>query len=588
MNGPEISIEILPPPWKTWYAFVGYLLVLLGIVTLIIRVSLKQERLQNLAKIEHMKRLQEHELNEYKLRFFTDISHELKTPLTLIEGPVKELKVKSLDQMGERFFHKRINLIYNSTIKLNDLLNQLLEFRKVEAGKAALLASKLDIVHYISGICASYKGLAQSKKIRFSTDFRMKKAEVWFEPSKMDIIVNNLLSNAFNHSAKQGNILLVLYETENEVILTVSNTGKSIPKEDINHLFDRFYQASERTVQIQNGFGIGLNLVKRFVDLHGGQISVESEPDGLTSFTVKFPKGDQHLNPEQKSAHQIQPEYYKKETEVPEYIPAISSRLPRGTKGARILVVEDNEELSEYLVSLLEDSFEIGVAADGHSGFEAAIENHPDLVLSDVMMPGTDGYELCEKLKNNPKTAHIPVILLTAKDKKNDQLMGTRKGADAYITKPFDPVYLLEKIKQVLSARLAMAEKYTKKLTLEPLNKEISSDEEKMIRKVIGVIEKNMEDPSLDSDFVAAEMGMSISTFYRKMKKTVGQSPGEFIKSTRLKMAARYLKETNLTVSEIVERVGYIDIRNFRKSFKREFGIPPADYRKEFKNLNDF
>ncbi|MGM0526834.1 MAG: ATP-binding protein [Bacteroidota bacterium] len=580
MDGPEISIEILPPPWKTWYAFMVYLMVLLGIVTLIIRVSLKQERLQNLAQIEHIKRLQEHEMNEYKLRFFTDISHELKTPITLIDGPIKELKNRSLNEMGERFFHNRINLMYKSTVKLTSLLNQLLEFRKVEAGKAALVASKLDIVRYVSSICESYKGLAKNKKISFITDFRIKKAVVWFEPSKMDIIVNNLLLNAFNHSGKQGNVSLALSESENEIILTVSNTGKSIPKEDLNHLFDRFYQSLGRAAHIQYGFGIGLNLVKRFVDLHGGQISVDSEPGGLTSFTVKFQKGDQHLKPEQKSAHQIQPEFYKQETEVPEYIPAVSFRLPRGVKGARILVVEDNEELSEYLVNLLEDDFEIVVAADGRSGFESAIENCPDLVLSDVMMPKTDGYELCEKLKNNPQTAHIPVILLTAKDKKDDQLMGTRKGADAYITKPFDPVFLLEKIKQVILARLVMAEKYTKRLRLEPLNKEISSEEEKMIRKVIAVIEKNMEDPSLDSDFVAAEMGMSISTFYRKMKKTVGQPPGEFIKSTRLKMAARYLKETNLTVSEIVERVGYIDIRNFRKSFKHEFGTSPAEYRK--------
>lgn len=577
-DGRSLAITILPPPWETWYAFGIYLIVLLGIVTMINRVSMRQERLKNQARIEHVNRIQEHELNEYKLGFFTDISHELKTPLTLIQGPVEELRNKDLSSMSSTFLNKRLDLVHNSVVKLLDLLNQLLEFRKVEVGHTRLSCARLDIVSFVSSICGAYESSAQRQGIEFNTDIRVKKTNVWFDPAKMDIVINNLLANAFKYSGTPGKVKLVLTESDNEVILTVSNNGKNIPDKDIHKLFDKFYQSSGRFRQ--SGYGIGLFLVKKFVDLHKGQVGVESHPGGMTTFTVRLLKGDNHLVEEEKNPEPLIMEGDNVIRSLQGDAGEVMPKIPQEVKGKKVLVVEDNPEVRGYITDLLDDHFDVITAEDGFSGYDATIEHLPDLVLSDVMMPLSDGYELCARVKKNENTSHIPVILLTAKDKAGDYVTGTRKGADAYLTKPFDPVLLLEKIKQLISSRAVLAEKYKRKLTLDPVNKEITSDDEKMIKCVIRVIEKHAENPELDSDFVAAEMGMSISTFYRRMKKVVNKTPGEFIKTIRLKLAARYLKETNLAVSEIVEKVGYSDIRNFRKSFKNEFDLSPGDYRK--------
>lgn len=577
-DGRSLEITILPPPWETWYAFIIYLVVLLGIVTMINRVSLRQERLKSLAHIEHVNRMQEHELNEYKLSFFTDISHELKTPLTLIQGPVEELRKKEFNAMTPAFFQKRVQLIHNSVGKLLDLLNQLLEFRKVEVGHARLSASKSDFAAFVSSVCRTWEDSASNRKIEFTCDIKLKGAFLWFDSAKLDIVLNNLLSNAFKYSGESGKVNLKLSETENEVILSVSNNGKNIEEKDIEKLFDRFYQTSG--YKRQRGYGIGLFLVKKFVELHKGSVGVESSPGEMTIFTVKLLKGDKHLSPDQKVESSGIELREDERSVLVQPLKEDKPRLSKTIKGTRVLVVEDNPEVQNYICSLLEDHFDVVTAEDGLAGYDAVIEFAPELVISDVMMPKSDGYELCSRIKKNENTAHIPVILLTAKDKSDDHLMGTRKGADAYLTKPFDPVLLLEKVNQLITSRTLLADKYKRKLTLDPVNKEITSDDEKMIKCVIRIIEKHAHNPELDSDFVAKEMGMSISTFYRKMKKTVDQTPGDFIKTTRLKLAGRYLKETNLTVSEIVEKIGYSDIRNFRKSFKNEFQVSPTDYRK--------
>lgn len=579
-DGRSLEIKVLPPPWKTWYAFVIYLLVMLGIVIMIIQVSLRQERLKNMARIEHMNRIKEQELNEYKLRFFTDISHELKTPLTLIQGPVEELRKKAFTSMSAAFFEKRMQMIHGSVNRLLVLLHQLLEFRKVDAGQVMLSASKSDLAAFVVSVCRTWDDNAKNKGIEFTRDLKLQNRYLWFDPDKFEVILNNLLSNAFKYHGDPGKVHLSLSEGENEVILSVMNNGEKIAAEDIEKLFDRFYQVSGD--KRQKGYGIGLFLVKKYVELHKGNIDVESMHGGLISFTVRLPKGEQHLLPEEKvnaSGFQLQ-EHERIVVDETETGKEKRLGVSKSIQGTRILVVEDDKEVRNYISSLLEEHFDVITSEDGLSGYNTAIEFLPDLVISDVMMPKSDGYELCSRLKKNEKTAHIPVILLTAKDKPDDHLIGTRKGADAYLTKPFDPLLLQEKVNQLITSRLFLAGKYQRKIILDPLNKEITSEDEKMIKRVIRIIEKHADDPDLDADFVAGEVGMSNSTFYRKMKKTVDQTPGDFIKTTRLKLAARYLKETNLTVSEIVEKVGYSDIPNFRKNFKNEFRLSPADYRK--------
>ncbi len=577
-EGRTIQIEILPPLWKTWYAYIFYISVLMLIILLINRTSLKQERLQNEARMEHLNRIREQEMNEYKLRFFTDISHELKTPLTLIQGPLEELMSTDFSNLSQSFFTKRINLIYSSASKLIFLLNQLLEFRKVEAGKMELRSSSYNMVDFVKGSSHAFHEMAVRKGIDFEVSLDVQEPELWFEPSKMDIIITNLLSNAFKFSGKPPIVRLNLSESDQEIILKVSNNGKGISESEINRLFERFYQTSGH--KNYSGYGIGLYLVKRFVDLHHGRIVVESKPGEMTHFTIGFPKGSGHLLENERINDAPFVQVNENKWQLTEPVPVIPSRNRNENNGAKVLIVEDNDEVRDYMVNLLADYYQVMEADDGLKGYHAAFEHMPDLVLTDVMMPGLDGYELCLRLKNHDKTSHIPVILITAKDSSEDYLMGTRKGADAYITKPFDPALLLEKVKQVIAQRFTLKEKYRKKVNLDPLNKEITPTDEAMIKAVISIIEKNIKNPLLDADFLAVEMGMSSSTFYRKMKGLVAQSPGEFIKSIRLKKAAAYLRETNLTVSEIVENVGYSDARNFRKSFETVYGNTPSEYRK--------
>ena len=576
-NGRELVIRILPPPWKTGYALVFYILVVLALVMLINRVSLKQVRLKSEAEMEHMSRMKESEMNEFKLGFFTDISHELKTPLSLIQAPVEELINKDFTALSPGFYKKRLGLIRSSTIRLADLLNQLLEFRKVEVGKARLQASLQDAEKYIREISDAYKFLAESKGIIYQAAFHVREPMLWFEPSKMDVIVNNLLSNALKYSSTPGKVMLTVEETDTTILMKVTNDGDGISEEEAAKLFDRFYQAPGPIYR--RGYGIGLDLVKRFVEMHHGSIDVKSFPGHFTTFTVSFLKGSGHLEQVQMVdtvGAALPQEILHTLAEGKE---AMGGRLAKGVKNARVLVVEDKQEVRDYLVELLEENFEVLSADDGSAGYDIVVTELPDLVLSDVMMPESDGYELVEKIRKNDRTSHIPVLLLTAKDTREDQLMGARRGADGYITKPFDPILLMEKIRQVIASRHRVAEKYMRKVSLEPLQTEITSGDEKLIRTLLSIIEKKITDTELDAAFLAREIGMSNSTFYRRMKKLVDQSPGEFIKSTRLKMAARYLEETNLTVSEIVDKVGYADIRNFRDRFREEYGMTPSQYK---------
>jgi signal transduction histidine kinase/ligand-binding sensor domain-containing protein/CheY-like chemotaxis protein len=496
-EGRRISIKILPPPWRTWYALFIYIVVILLIVVLINRFSLQKERLKSIAELEHLSRLKEKELNEFKLRFFTDITHELKTPLSLIQAPVEELMGRGFSTLSEAFFMKRMRLIHSSAVRLIDLLNQLLEFRKVEVGKAVLKAAEQDIAKYVSVICEPYNFLAESKKILFRTGIPSREIPLWFESSKMDVIVNNLLSNAFKYSGTPGKVWLQLEESEHEVTLVVSNDGEGISKGELQNLFDRFYQASGGSRK--RGSGIGLDLVKRFVVMHKGLITVESEPGGHTTFTVRFLKGKEHLSEAER------PGDVKEvgQTEVVNNIPAAEEpvspgHFPRGTRGARILVVDDDEHVRDYLADLLGESFEIVFARDGTEGFERALEEMPDLVVSDVMMPRSDGYELCARLKKSDRTSHVPVILLTAKGGKEEQLAGTRYGADAYFTKPFDPSLLLERIKQLIAGRVLLKDKFSRRLTLEPLNLSFSNPGGDRLTDYIPLNESLVKDRGID------------------------------------------------------------------------------------------
>ncbi|MCG8579549.1 MAG: response regulator, partial [Bacteroidales bacterium] len=454
--------------------------------------------------------------------------------------------------------------------------NQLLEFRKIEAGKIKLQAGNQNITSFVATLCEAFDELAESRNISFKKQLRLKEPDVYFDSERLGVVINNLLSNAFKFVGTPGQVEVILSETSTEVSILIKNNGKGISNQDMKHLFERFYQASgKRSV---GSSGIGLALVKNYVELHKGRVEVESDPGHLTTFSVILPKGNQHLSDDELK----QSENSIDQVIATQPLPVVkkSRSVNTGTKGARVMLVEDNEEVRSYLSDLLAEEFEILEAADGIEAFDLVIEHKPQIVISDVMMPRMDGFELCQKIKSNDTVAHIPVVLLTAKGAPQDQLFGARKGADLYLTKPFEPELLIEKVKQLIASRDFLSEKYSKKVKLEPTDAVIQSDEAVLLEKAIKIVEKNISDPHFDSDILAKELAMSTSTFYRRIKKITDKTPGEFIKTIKLKRAAQLLRETNLTVSEIIEDVGYQDIKNFRKNFKQLYGQTPTDYRK--------
>jgi signal transduction histidine kinase/ligand-binding sensor domain-containing protein/DNA-binding response OmpR family regulator len=582
-NTRDLNIRVLDSPFKRWYAILAYILFVLMIFALIIRVSMKQERLKNEADMEHVKFEQEKQINEYKLRFFTNISHEFRTPLSLILAPLNEIMRNEKHSLS-RTVLKKLAMVEKNANRLLKLVNQLIEFRKVEAGKVKLEAAEQDIVAFAKEIIHPFSELAKQKGIQFKVDFEIKKALIYFDARKLSVVLNNLLNNAFKYSGEPGIVQVILSESDIEITISFLNNGKGIPIQDIDHIFDRFFQVSSSTYS--DSSGIGLALVKNYVDMHKAKIMVDSSSNGITNFQVRLNKGRDHLLDEEISDSAQQKAFVEDFVLETEDDSGAAPFHHLGTKGAKVLVIDDNLDVREYLMDLLSPYYEVFLAENGLLGFEKALETMPDLILSDIMMPEMDGYELCEKIKQHEQLCFIPFVMLTAKDTSSDMIFGARKGADYYITKPFDPELILEKIRQILSSRKQLAGKYSRKITLDPIDKEITSEDERLIKSAIKIIEKNIENYNLNLDMLADEMAMSSSTLYRKMKTTCGQSPGEFIRTVRFKRAAQLLRDSDLSVSEIIEQVGYNSMKQFRKNFKAEYGTSPATYRTQFREGN--
>ena len=575
-----IQIKVLPPPWKTWYAILIYVLVVVGIVILITWVSIHQERLHHAVKVEKMNRNQEKEMNEYKFRFFTNISHELRTPLTLILGPVKELTQTDYSTAPKNYLTDKLELIHHNTNRLYSLVNQLLEFRKVEAGKLVLQIGEYSLKAFVKEIANNYKGLAASQNITFTID-KHTSTKVFFDKERLSVVLNNLLSNAFKYVDAEGLVSVEIEEQVQEVIIKVNNSGSGISAEDQKHLFDRFYQAGNH--QHMGSSGIGLALARNYIALHQGEILVNSVPGGLTTFSIVLKKGKDHFGDvvfvDDKHQTEIADEEVVKELNQPVRTRSINTKA----KGTTVLVVEDNKDVQLYLSDLLSNYFNVITANNGLEGYKEALQHIPKLIISDVMMPQMDGFELCEKVKSHDKLLQVPVMLLTAKNTDRDTLYGTKKGADAYLTKPFEPELLIEKAKQLIASRVMLSEKYAKKVILEPTDKDLNKQEAAFIDKVIKLVEKQMDNPNFDAAALASEMAMSSSTFYRKIKQLTQMAPGVFIRSIKLKRAEQLLRKTNLSVSEIIDEIGYADSKSFRKNFKETYQMLPTEYRKNNK-----
>lgn len=539
----------------------------------------KFQRLRNrknaqLLATQHVVTQKLQELDRAKSRFFANISHEFRTPLTLITGPLKEL----YDNRYKGDPHSMYGLMLRSSNRLLGLINQLLDLSKIESGKMTLKPAKYELVSFLKPILASYDSLAQSHLIDFNIKTPSDAVWLYFDADKLEKIVHNLVSNAFKFTKEGGMVAVELVVSENEEVvhIIIEDTGEGIPPDQLDYIFDRFYQVDTTQTYEKEGTGIGLALAKELVELHQGKIRVESNVNEGSSFSVALPMGKAHL-----PASEIQERGpYKYQLSQEEVISeTLGTSFVKDTNRAlEVLIVEDNSDMRQFLRHTLDLYYQVFEAADGIEGWDAALENLPDLIISDVMMPKMDGVELCEKLKKDQRTSHIPVILLTAKVDKDSKLAGLEIGADDYLAKPFDSDELLILLKNRIEQRQNLRERFSKEITVQPKDITITSADEQFLKLALDIVEQHMSDFNFNVKMLREEMGVSRMQLQRKIKALTDQSPVEFIRVLRLKRAVQLISQRQDNITQITYEVGFNNLSYFAKCFKEHFGLSPSEY----------
>ncbi|GAB2526723.1 hybrid sensor histidine kinase/response regulator transcription factor [Spirosoma aerophilum] len=590
-----LQFTILPPWWRTWWAYLLYAASVVGAFWFYQRSELAKQELKNKLVLEQYKVEKEKEVTDTKLRFFTNVSHELRTPLTLILGPLEELAASGGALPAAK---DKIMLMHQQTRKLLDLVNQLMDFRKVESGHVSLRASRGNIMAFLTEIFLIFKLKAEELHIDYALEAPAEAVVLYFDRSKVEIILTNLLSNALKFTPEGGKIRIgvsvvgspdsaAVFEKgalqANYLEIVVRDWGVGMNADEVDKIFDPYYQASHTETMRMTGTGIGLSLVKQFVEVHLGEVMVQSAPGAGTTFTLRFPFGREHLPPDSIRDEPSRSERHMTFTQdMPEVDRPDSTSEPAPVvRSGRILLVEDNDELRQYLQQLLSTTFEVFVAVDGVDGWEKALDLLPDLVVSDVMMPRSNGLELCKKIKQHPKTMHIPVVLLTARAAAVHELEGLETGADEYMAKPFNPRLLYTKIAVMLQSRHRLKEYYQRQILLKPTDIIIPDEEKQLLEKAMGIVEAHLADSDFSVPVLVREMGMSQSAFYRQIKAMTGQSVVEFIRDVRIKRAAQLLATTSLRVSEIANQVGFDDLKHFRKTFQSVYTLSPSEYARQ-------
>lgn len=553
-----LNVTIRPPFWRTWMAYGIYLLAVTALLFLVMRYLFLRERLKH-----------EGALNQAKLNFFTNISHEIRTHLALIGGPVEKMFLRHRDEEDRR----QLQYIKKNSESLLQLVRELMDFRKAESGNLSLRVSQNDVISFAKEIVQRFEPMAADRNIRLSLVCSANLISLPFDAEQLEKVLINLLINAFKFTPDGGTIDVLVEETRTTVEIRVVDNGKGIAAENLPKLFTNYYQETEYGVK-NTGYGIGLALAKTIVELHKGQLKVESKPGVFTCFTVTLPKKGLSISAPA-------PEPREGLLEKPELSP-VTEDTPDGKKYS-VLIVEDNPELRSFLQSALDDQYDIIQAPDGLKGWESAIEELPDLIISDVMMPGMDGFSLCGKLKSDARTSHIPAILLTARSSMADQISGLEMGADIYLAKPFSIHILRLHLRNLLAGREALRRRYAKGIAEPSGETETPTIDDLFMKKALQFIEEKMDDEEFGVPMLSSHMLMSQPILYKKMKALTGMSVNDFIKSVRLKRAAQLLLEKRYTVYEVVYMVGYNDRKHFAKEFKKMFGVTPGEYGKDLK-----
>lgn len=575
-NPISLNISIHPPFWRTWLAYVIYTIVI-GLALFFIRQrGIQRIKKEFLLEQERQQAKRMHELDILKIKFFTNMSHEFRTPLSLIITPLDKLIKQAREQEKNSLM-----MIQRNGRRLLNLVNQLLDFRRMEVQELLLHRKPGDIVKFIRELSFSFTDEAEKKNIRFTFYTSRNSLITLFDHDKIERIMFNLLSNAFKFTPEGGEVEVKLedapeFKEKPTMILKVCDSGIGIPKENRDKVFERFFQNDTPDSIVNQGSGIGLSITKEFVKLHQGSISISDNVGRGSVFTVTLPLPEVQ-SPTIYEEEREEP-LWSKNNPSPENIDDEAEGLIRNDKKPVVLLVEDNDDFRFYLKDNLKAYFEIVEAANGRLGWQKVLAMQPNLVVSDVSMPGLTGTELCKKIKADKRTAAIPVILLTALVAEEEQLEGLETGASDYMTKPFNFEILLSKIRNLVAQQRISKQTYQKQLEVKPSETIIESLDEKFIRTLMGHMEKNLSDPDYSVDQLSSELNISRVGLYKKLISLTGKSPVVFMRSYRLKKAIPLLEKSQLTISQVAYEVGYNNPKQFSKYFKQEFGVLPSAY----------
>jgi len=591
----KLELNILSPPWKSWWAILIYILLLLSIIFLFFRFRLENINKENLLILEKKEKEQIQHLNNQKLQFFTDISHEFRTPVTLISGPIKDIINNPSISIDLR---KKARIIEKNSDKLIYLIDELITFRKLGQGQIKLKLTPVNLLKFAKETANNFRFFAESKEVFISCHSSSDDNMIMLDPQQFYKVINNLIFNALKFCPNNSVIAIKMGQVKKKLLtkkhlaidpqwvyLEIIDQGGGIPKKDIKYLFDRFYKGKD----VYAGTGIGLSIVKEIVELHQGFIEVKSDPKE-TCFIVMFPKG----TPEAVEVSTLKKQSFYTQNLKPESL-LISETIDfEKTYGKtfgdyekkNILLIDDNSELLEYLHMILKQDYHIDLALNGKEALKVLENKKPDLIVSDVIMPKMDGIELCKQIRSNPKTKHIPIILLSAKTMSESKISGIKAGADDYLEKPFHSEVLKAKIYSLIKSRDDLQQNNNSSENYISNLKDVNRNpiEEKFLQKVIDLINKNLENENFSVEELSDELSMSRSNLFRKIKQLTEMSPVSFIYYIRLQKAVQLLLDRKFSVSEIAWKVGYKNPASFSKSFRKQYGKSPTEYLNEIIN----
>ena len=593
----ELKIKVLPPWWKTIWAYLIYCSILVFLVLYFNKIYQNRFKAKQAIILEKEKAIQLEKLNNKKLQFFTNISHEFRTPLTLIINPLEDiLKSKNLSLE----IYNKLKIVHKSSDRLSRLINELMDFNKLEFNKISLQAKKIEVIAFTQGIIGYFDEEAAIRNITIDFIASFDELEDWLDPKMLEKILFNIISNAFKFTPDNGFITIAINQSdsENELLIdgnkvpsfsiTITDTGSGIHKKDLKRIFDRFYQVNNVNKDYYGSTGIGLEVVKEFIELHKGKIDVESHIGQGTKFKVTFPLGKSYYK-----KNEVVDELFKIEKnknkflfdvankpEQDEFIAKKTDISKKETeKSYTVLIVEDNHELRNYLKQELSKLYKVIVAENGQRGYELAVQKLPDLIITDVIMPIMDGLQMCKNIKGDLKTSHIPLLMLSAKALVKDKLEGIDSGADMYLSKPFELDILKSSLAQLITSRQIMFKKFYRGITKDGKEKTTSLDND-FIQKILQLINENISEPELTVEFLSSKIFLSRSQLYRKVKTLTGVSVNEFIRNVRLEKAKQLIEQGNNNINEISYKVGFTSPSYFTKCYKIKYGNLPTQENK--------